>query len=95
VERWAGEGPRTPERRARPARNRRAITTLIPAAPRTTALAVTLGLAAACWIVVFSWTGAMNMGVANRFDPFPLFLAGWAVMMAAMMLPAVARRATA
>jgi predicted metal-binding membrane protein len=97
LEQHLGADDREPERRARPARNHRAMTTPIYAAPRITALAVTLGLAAACWIVVFSRTGAMDMGVANRLDPFPVFLAGWAVMMAAMMLPgaapAAARRA--
>jgi predicted metal-binding membrane protein len=65
--------------------------------PRTTALAVTLGLAAACWAVTLWVDRGMDMGVATTLDPFPAFLAAWAAMMAAMMLPgaapAVARRA--
>jgi predicted metal-binding membrane protein len=62
------------------------------AVPRTTALAVTLGIAAACWIVLLSHLSEMP-GDA----PLPGFLAGWTAMMAAMMLPgaapAVVRRA--
>ena len=58
--------------------------------PRTTVLAVTLGLAAACWIVALRRMYGMDMGVATRLDPFPAFLAGWAAMMAAMMLPGAA-----
>lgn len=57
---------------------------------RTTALAVTLGLAAACWIVALRQTNGMDMGVATRLDPFPVFLGVWAAMMAAMMLPGAA-----
>jgi predicted metal-binding membrane protein len=64
--------------------------------PRTTAFAVTLGLAAACWLVALRRMDGMDMGVATRLGPLPGFLAGWAAMMAAMMLPgaapAVARR---
>jgi predicted metal-binding membrane protein len=68
------------------------MTTLARAAvrPRTAALAVTLGLAAACWIVAVWRMNGMDMGVATRLDPFPAFLAVWAVMMAAMMLPGAA-----
>jgi predicted metal-binding membrane protein len=64
----------------------------VRAAPRTTALAVTLGLAAACWLVLLSWQDTMATAQA-----LPVFLVWWAAMMAAMMLPgaapAVARRA--
>jgi predicted metal-binding membrane protein len=35
-------------------------------------------------------TNGMGMGVATRLDPFPAFLAAWAAMMAAMMLPGAA-----
>jgi predicted metal-binding membrane protein len=58
--------------------------------PRTIALAVTLGLAAACWIVALWRMDGMAMGVATRLGPFPAFLAVWAAMMAAMMLPGAA-----
>ena len=58
--------------------------------PRTTALVVTLGLAAACWIVALWRMNGMSMGVATRLGPFPVFLAVWAAMMAAMMLPGAA-----
>jgi predicted metal-binding membrane protein len=60
------------------------------AAPRATVLAVTLGLAAACWIVTLWRMNGMDMGVATQLDPFPAFLARWAAMMAAMMLPGAA-----
>jgi predicted metal-binding membrane protein len=68
------------------------MTTLARAAvrPRTAALAVTLGLVATCWIVAVWRMNLMGMGVATRLDPFPAFLAVWAVMMAAMMLPGAA-----
>ena len=62
-------------------------------AVRTTApaaLAVTLGLAAACWVVsVWQMTG-MDMGVATRLGSFAFFAAVWVAMMAAMMLPGAA-----
>ena len=63
------------------------------------ALTVTLAAAAAGWVVaVWQMTG-MNMGVATRLGSFAFFIAVWAVMMAAMMLPgaapAVIRRAQA
>jgi predicted metal-binding membrane protein len=68
------------------------MSTPAPAAvrPRTIALAVTLGLAAASWIVALWQMNGMDMGVATRLDPFPVFLAVWAAMMAAMMLPGAA-----
>lgn len=58
--------------------------------PRTTALVVTLVLAVACWIVALWRMNGMGMGVATRLDPLPGFLAVWAAMMAAMMLPGAA-----
>ena len=62
-------------------------------AVRTTAvaaLAVTLGLAAACWVVsVWQMTG-MDMGVATRLGSLAFFAAVWVAMMAAMMLPGAA-----
>ena len=58
--------------------------------PRVAAIATTLALAAICWFVVVWRMGGMDMGVATRLDPFPTFLALWAAMMAAMMLPGAA-----
>jgi predicted metal-binding membrane protein len=63
------------------------------------ALAATLGLAAACWVVSVRQMNGMNMGTATPLGSFGFFIAVWAAMMAAMMLPgaapAVARRAQA
>jgi predicted metal-binding membrane protein len=60
-------------------------------------LGVTLGLAAACWVVAVRQMNGMDMGVATRLGSFAFFVAVWAAMMAAMMLPgaapAVLRRA--
>jgi predicted metal-binding membrane protein len=64
-----------------------------------TALAATLGLAAASWVVAARQMTGMDMGVATRLGSFAFFIAVWVVMMAAMMLPgaapAVVRRAQA
>ncbi len=61
------------------------------------ALGVTLGLAAACWVVAVRQMSGMDMGVATRLGSFAFFAALWVPMMAAMMLPgaapAVVRRA--
>jgi len=51
------------------------------------ALAATLGLAAAAWIVTVGQMHGMDMGVATQLGSFAFFVALWAVMMAAMMLP--------
>src|SRR6266851_6267766 len=63
------------------------------------ALAATLGLAAASWVVAVWQMRGMDMGVATRLGSFASFIAVWVVMMAAMMLPgaapAVFRRAQA
>lgn len=63
----------------------------------TTGLAVTLGVATACWVIAIRQMSGMDMGVATRPGPFGLFAVWWVVMMAAMMLPgatpAVVRRA--
>jgi hypothetical protein len=63
-------------------------------AVRTTAaatLTVTLGLAAACWVVsVWQMTG-MDMGVATRLGSFAFFATLRVAMMAAMTLPGPAR----
>jgi predicted metal-binding membrane protein len=61
------------------------------------ALTVTLGVAAACWVVAVRQMNGMDMGVATRLGSFAFFVALWTAMMAAMMLPgavpAVLRRA--
>ncbi|HTD50514.1 MAG TPA: DUF2182 domain-containing protein [Acidimicrobiia bacterium] len=63
------------------------------------ALAATLGLAAASWVIAVRLMHGMDMGVATRLGSFGFFVALWVSMMAAMMLPgavpAVVRRAQA
>jgi predicted metal-binding membrane protein len=51
------------------------------------ALVTTLGLAAACWVVAVRQMNGMDMGVATDLGSFGFFVALWAAMMAAMMLP--------
>ena len=69
------------------------------AAPAATAaaLAGTLGLAAACWVIAVWQMNGMDMGTATRLGSFAFFAGVWVAMMAAMMLPgagpAVLRRA--
>lgn len=60
--------------------------------PATTAaaLAATLGLAAVCWVVSVWQMHGMNMGTATPVGSFGFFIAVWAAMMAAMMLPGAA-----
>jgi predicted metal-binding membrane protein len=71
----------------------------MPAAVDRAALAATLGLAAACWAVSVWQMNGMDMGTATPLGSFGFFIAVWAAMMAAMMLPgaapAVLRRAQA
>jgi predicted metal-binding membrane protein len=52
-----------------------------------TAAALTLGLAAASWVVVLHQMNGMDMGVATELGSFAFFVAAWVPMMAAMMLP--------
>ena len=52
-----------------------------------TALATTVGLAAAAWIVTVRQMHGMDMGVATQLGSFAFFVAQWVPMMAAMMLP--------
>jgi predicted metal-binding membrane protein len=62
-----------------------------------TAVAATLGLAVAAWVVAVRQMDGMDMGVATELGSFAFFVAAWVPMMVAMMLPgaapAVARRA--
>ena len=50
-------------------------------------LAATLGLATAAWVVTVRQMHGMDMGVATQLGSFAFFVALWATMMAAMMLP--------
>jgi len=50
-------------------------------------LVATLGLAALAWVVTLRQMQGMDMGVATQLGSFAFFVALWAVMMAAMMLP--------
>ena len=63
------------------------------------ALALTLGLAAASWVIAVRQMSGMDMGVATRLGSFAFFAVLWVTMMAAMMLPgavpAVVRRVQA
>jgi predicted metal-binding membrane protein len=54
---------------------------------RIVALTATLGLAAASWVVAVRQMHGMDMGVATQLGSFAPFIALWAVMMVAMMLP--------
>jgi len=56
----------------------------------TGALAVTLGVAAACWVIAIQRMSGMDMGASARLGPFGSFTVLWLVMMAAMMLPGAA-----
>src|SRR5262252_7770317 len=71
----------------------------IPGLAAALGAAAALGLAAAAWVVTVGRMSGMDMGVATRLGSFAFFIAAWAWMMAAMMLPgaapAVVRRAQA
>jgi predicted metal-binding membrane protein len=54
------------------------------------ALAATLGLAAASWVIAIWQMSGMDMGAATSPGSFALFAAIWVPMMAAMMLPGAA-----
>jgi predicted metal-binding membrane protein len=51
------------------------------------AVMVTLGAAAACWLIARSRMKGMDMGVATTLGSFSFFVVAWVSMMAAMMLP--------
>jgi predicted metal-binding membrane protein len=59
-------------------------------APEAIALAATLMLAAASWVVVTRQTNGMDMGVSTELGSFPNFTGYWVPMMTAMMLPGAA-----
>ncbi len=54
------------------------------------ALAMTLGIGAAAWMVTLRQVRSMDTGDTASLGPFASFVGAWAVMMAAMMLPAAA-----
>ena len=70
------------------------VTRAMPAATAA-ALTGTLGLAAACWVIAVWQMNGMDMGTATQLGSFGAFISVWVAMMAAMMLPAVLRRAHA
>jgi predicted metal-binding membrane protein len=51
------------------------------------ALAGTLALAGACWVVAVRQMSGMDMGASTELGSFAFFIAAWVPMMAAMMLP--------
>jgi predicted metal-binding membrane protein len=70
------------------------------AGPRVTTITVVVampGLASAAWLASIQLMSGMDMGPATQLGSFGTFIAAWAVMMTAMMLPgavpAAARRA--
>ncbi|MGA8017120.1 MAG: DUF2182 domain-containing protein [Candidatus Dormiibacterota bacterium] len=63
---------------------------LTPGPAGLIALAATLGLAAACWVISALQMSGMDMGIATRLGSLPPFLGMWVAMMAAMMLPGAA-----
>jgi predicted metal-binding membrane protein len=65
------------------------VTSARPAATAA-ALTATLGLAAVSWVIAVRPMNAMDMGVTTQLGSFPLFVALWVAMMAAMMLPGAA-----
>jgi len=54
------------------------------------AVLATLGLAALSWVIAVRQMNGRSMGVATELGQFPLFVALWVTMMAAMMLPGAA-----
>ena len=59
-------------------------------APEALALAATLMVAGASWVVVVRQTNGMDLGVATELGSFAGFVGYWVPMMAAMMLPGAA-----
>jgi predicted metal-binding membrane protein len=51
---------------------------------------LTLGVAAACWILAVREMNGMDMGTETRLGSFGFFIPLWLAMMAAMMLPGAA-----
>jgi len=62
----------------------------LTSAATAAALTATLGVAAASWVVAVRLMSGMDMGAETRLGSFAFFVAAWAAMMAAMMLPGAA-----
>jgi predicted metal-binding membrane protein len=54
---------------------------------RSVASTAALALAGACWIVAIHQSSGMDMGASTELGSFTFFVAAWASMMGAMMLP--------
>ena len=67
-----------------------AVVTRATLAATAAALAGTLGLAAACWVIAVWQMHGMDMGTATQLGSFGAFIVVWVAMMAAMMLPGAA-----
>ena len=70
--------------------SRSAVITSASTAATAAALTTTLGVAAASWVVAVRLMNGMDMGAQTRLGSFTFFVAAWAAMMAAMMLPGAA-----
>jgi len=70
--------------------SRTALMTSARTAATAAALTTTLGVAAASWVVAVRLMNGMDMGAQTRLGSFAFFVAAWAAMMAAMMLPGAA-----
>jgi predicted metal-binding membrane protein len=64
--------------------------TRVRTATTAAVLTVTLGLAAASWVIAVRQMNGMDMGAATELGSFGFFVAVWVSMMAAMMLPGAA-----
>jgi predicted metal-binding membrane protein len=67
-----------------------AVTTSARTTATAAALMMTLGLAAASWVVAVPQMNGMAMGAQTRLGSFAFFIGVWVSMMAAMMLPGAA-----
>jgi predicted metal-binding membrane protein len=72
----------------------RAVSLRKPALDGLAPAAALLGVAAACWVVTAQRMQGMDMGPGTDLGALGWFLVVWATMMAAMMLPSLAPRAT-
>jgi predicted metal-binding membrane protein len=54
---------------------------------RSVASTATLAVAGVCWLVAIHQSSGMDMGASTELGSFTFFVAAWASMMAAMMLP--------
>jgi predicted metal-binding membrane protein len=69
--------------------------TPLPATVQVTLVAGLLAIAAACWVLTGHRMAGMDAGPGTALGGLGWFLVSWAVMMAAMMLPATAPMAVA